>query len=163
MEPSGFSVSEQDVVRNYLESGGKMFIGRELFRYLFPGDEGQRFVSSLLGPRPVGDRIAFRILHPNHPWLRHLDDNEWVNHPSMSPVGVSKGQNLIGETETSRSVLASIPVGRGQLIYCGWNLSRWQPSGRAESSLEQESAYDDQYRIYEEIVSDLLKESPVGG
>ncbi len=161
MQPSGFTVSDHAVVRKYLDDGGILIVGRELLGLLFPGDDGTKFVASLLGSGPRDVKPRLRILKPDHPWLAHLGSTDWVSHPSGSPIRVSRGINLIGDPQASRSLLADVPVGKGRFIYVGWNLSRLLPSGRQPSTLQQEQAYEDQYRIYEQMVLDILKRNQV--
>jgi len=157
MQPSGFVVADHEIIRKFLEGGGTLLIGRELITQAFPGPDGQRFVESLIGTAPDARKSRLRILKPDHPWLEHLGWTDWIGHPSMAPIRLGKGDNLIGDPATSRSVLADVPVGKGRFIYVGWDLSRTLPHGRQPSTLEQELAYEEQYQIYERIVLDLTR------
>jgi len=156
MQPSGFSATDHEIVHKYLQDGGTLLIGRELLRQVFPGDGGRRFVESLLGTAPRSRDSELRILKPDHPWLSHVKESAWIANAGASPIPLSRSANLIGDPETSRSILADVPVGRGRVIYVGWDLSRFLPHGRRPSTPEQESDYEVQYRIYERIVSDVL-------
>jgi len=158
MQPSGFVAADHETVRKFLENGGTLLIGRELIPQLFPGDLGQRFVESLIGTAPRVRKANLQILKPDHPWLRHVRSTDWLGHPSMAPIRLGKDDNLIGDPQAGRSVLADVPVGQGRFIYVGWDLSRLLPSGRQSSTLEQELAYEEQYQIYERIVMDRLRE-----
>jgi hypothetical protein len=155
MQPSGFAPAEYSAVRQFLNSGGILLIGRELLTQLFPG-EGQKFVESLLGTGPRKTSGRSEILRPDHPWLKHLTATDWITHPSVAPIRLGKGVNLIGNLEASRSILADVPVGEGRIVYVGWDLSRLLPHGRLPSTPEQEQAYDEQYQICAKIAADIL-------
>jgi hypothetical protein len=49
MEPSGFSEADYQMVQEYLDGGGKIVVGRELERQLFPGDAGKKFWGKMNG------------------------------------------------------------------------------------------------------------------
>ena len=99
-----------------------------------------------------------RVLEPNHPWINHIGNSSW-NHPGgTSAIVLSKGKNLIGDPKTQRSILADIPIGKGRLIYIGWDIAKSLPNGRLKSTMEQEEEYLRQYKIYEKLVIDLLEE-----
>lgn len=157
MQPSGFSREEHAAVKRFLQRGGTLLVGRELMKQLFPG-EGQKFVESLIGAPPRKPAKPMAVLQPSHRWLKHLTTSDWVQHRSAAPIRLGQGENLIGDPESSLSILADIPVGKGRLIYVGWDLSRWLPHGRQLSTLAQERAYGEQYQIYAQMVADVLRE-----
>ena len=131
-----------------------MIIGRELTRFLFPGDEGRKFFQSMAGKGPQRTKPKYRILQ-SHKWIDHLDA-AWIAKSGASSITTSDEFNLIGDTAAKRSILARVPVGRGLLVYMGWETSRYLPKGRLRSTVEMETAYERQYRVLERIVEDLL-------
>jgi len=134
MEPSGFAPGEHETILAYLKKGGKILIGRELSRQLFPGDEGRKFFEALAGSVPIiRGPIEMSTLLPDHPWIKHLGAEHVIPKGVSSSIIFSKGQNLIGNQAASRSILGSVSVGRGRLIYVGWDLSRYLPPGRKPS------------------------------
>ncbi|NNE94228.1 MAG: hypothetical protein HKN23_21475, partial [Verrucomicrobiales bacterium] len=157
MEPSGFSEAEFPILEKYLEIGGKLLIGRELPRFLFPGDSGLNFFNSLVGnPERSRDKPELRPLQTDHPWLDQFENFEWIPSSAPSAIFVSDGKNLIGDGELNRTILADVPVGKGRLVYMGWEASRFLPSGRKPSTLAQEANYESHYRVLDAMARDLL-------
>ena len=154
MEKTGFGSDEFEDVRRYLEQGGRMIVGRELTRFLFPGNEGRKFLGSMAGTGPQRTKPNYQPLK-SHPWINHLDD-VWMAKSAASPITAADEFNLIGDATAKRSILARVPVGRGLFVYMGWEASRFLPKGRLRSTVEMETAYERQYRVLERIVEDLL-------
>lgn len=154
MPTTGFKTEEFDDVRRYLERGGNMIVGRELTRFLFPGDAGRKFLQSLAGTGPQRTKPKYRILK-SHGWINHLDAS-WIVKSGASPITAADEFNLIGDPEAKRSILARVPIGRGLFVYQGWEASRFLPRGRLRSTVGMEAAYERQYRVLERMVNDLL-------
>ena len=157
MTKTGFAPEEHPTVREYLQRGGRILIGRELPRFLFPEASGRAFLQSLTGKGPERTKPTHRILRPDHPWIAHLNTQRWSTPPASSPIIAGDEFNIIGDPAAKRSLLTHIPVANGSLTYVGWEISRFLPHGRKPSTVDQEAAYEEQYQIYENVVSDLLR------
>ena len=55
------------------------------------------------------------------------------------------------------ATLCRIPVGKGALVYVGWEVSASIPGGRKASTPEMERVYEEQYRIMENIVVSAVR------
>ena len=165
MSPSGFSAEEIPLLRKYLDNGGTLVVGRELFRYLFPTDELRKPLIEWLGTCPRRVKPQISILKEEHPWIKHFNagtlnkyaSGNWLSHDSNSPICLGKGNNLIGDLDTSRSILADAPIGKGRLIYVGWELSRMLPHGRLPSTPAAEAEYEKHYKVYEQMAAELSR------
>lgn len=158
MMPSGFAENDYQQLREYLKRGGTLIVGRELLGQVFPGDAGKTFLKELIGIAPRVKSIQLRILQPKHEWFSHLDSSDWLISKGNSAIPLSRGKNLIGDVNASRSILAEVSMGKGRFIYVGWDISRFLPHGRKASTWEQEKDYEQQYRIYRRLVEDVVKQ-----
>ncbi len=154
MEPSGFQKADHAELLKYMKDGGVVIIGRELMRQLFPDQEGRRFVETITGTAPQRAKSNIQVLDA-HAWTASLQHANWTPPKGLSAIPLSKGHNLIGDRKTKRSILADISVGKGRLIYIGWDIARYLPSGRKPSSVQQEETYLQQYKVYENLIRSL--------
>ena len=155
METTGFAEDEFSTVRQYLADGGRLVVGRELTRFLFPGEAGRKFLQTLVGTGPTNTKPNYRILQ-THPWIEGLDST-WIEKSAARAITASDEFNVIGDPETKRSILTRAPVGEGMFVYLGWEAARVLPHGRLRSTPEQEAAYESHYRVLERMVADLLR------
>ena len=58
MEPSGYAEGDFALVKAYLDGGGKVVLGRELHRQLFPGEDGRRFWERIVGRKVNGKGLV---------------------------------------------------------------------------------------------------------
>jgi hypothetical protein len=63
---------------------------------------------------------------------------------------------MILGTPEGLSILCRIPVGKGALVYVGWEIAASIPGGRKPSTVEMEGEYEEQYRILENIIASAL-------
>lgn len=157
MTPSGFAKEDYEHLREYLQKGGTLIIGRELFGQVFPGDAGRAFVESLTGTGPRVREVSLKILQPKHPWLSQFGTSGTPALAGTSAIRLTKGTNLIGDAKAARSVLADVAVGKGRLIYVGWDIARHLPHGRKPSTVQMETLYEKHYAIYERMTRGLVK------
>ena len=155
IEPSSYDDNDLNQVARFLRGGGTLMLMRGNTN-LFNSAHGRKFLSSVTGTSKVKpDRYG--VLQPNHPWIEHLDSKkppEWINARNVQPIRNSKGDTVIG----SRLGLASlyrVAVGKGQLIYIGWDISASLPHGRSASTVEQEKAYEQQMQILLNIFASI--------
>lgn len=80
---------------------------------------------------------------------------EWTSPGHAEAIRASKGENIIGN-EAGLTTLYRVRVGRGQLIYVGWEIASSIPPGRSPSTVEQEEASAAQVRVLLNIVDDLI-------
>ena len=155
IEPSSYADDDLKRVEKFLRGGGTLMLTRGNTN-LFNSAYGRKFLTSVTGISKVKtDR--YDLLQPNHPWINHLDSKqqpEWINARNVQPIRNSKGETVIG----SRLGLASlyrVGVGKGQLIYVGWDISASLPHGRSASTVEQETAYEQQMQILLNIFASI--------
>lgn len=143
--PTRFSGDDLPRVTEFVERGGTLWLTRERTD-LFASDDGQRWLAERLGPR-VRPTESPHVLRPDHPWLKHLgrETPEWLAAKNLSLVATERGERLIGTANSA--ALLRVPLGRGQLVYLGWSVAAALPNGRLPTTLEQESAFDQQMRI----------------
>lgn len=163
--------TEEDLrnVRAYVEGGGTLLLSHDLLN-VFASSAGIEFLNDLL-KKPVKPGESMRkdfagaaILQPTHPWVRHLDGHNpprWLTQLSQpnaaQPLPVATGENIIGNS-ASESLLYRLPVGKGQLIYIGWQMGTFLPKGRGPiPTLEQEKDWEENYRILEIILADVCR------
>lgn len=155
IEPNTFSAEDVQQVEPFLERGGTLLLMRGN-NSLFNSEAGGAFLTRLTGTnnaRPNG----FEVLLPGHAWVRHLDPAQpadWINAKNVQPIRASVGELVIG----NRAGLASLyrlRVGRGQLIYLGWDIAASLPPGRSPSTVEQEASYEQQVRILLNVVDSV--------
>jgi len=86
---------------------------------------------------------------PAHPWLSHLDPaapHAWLDAKGTAALAPAKGESLVGSTD-GRTILHRVAIGRGQIIYVGWELANSMPHGRLPSTVEQEKNFEEQVRV----------------
>jgi hypothetical protein len=157
---SKFTAEDFPRVRAYLENGGTIVLLRATTE-MFASAEGEAFLNEVGGGGPrVRTVAAAQLLLPKHPWLAHLDpaaEHPWI--AAGQPLRASKGERILGTPE-GLTTLCRIPVGKGALVYLGWEISAAMPGGRKASTVEMERAYEDQYRILENAVTSSLHSRP---
>lgn len=153
--PNKYSAADLVHVRQYLEGGGRLCLLRGN-HWVFRTAEGERFWEELAGGSKV-KRREFQVLRPQHAWLKHLTPQsrpKWVNVAHAEPVRATRGEILIGD-RSGLATLYRVQVGRGQLIYVGWNISSALPHGRKRSTVPQERAYEQQMQVLAKIAESL--------
>jgi len=83
-----------------------------------------------------------------HPWLS-----------KARSIPVQKGQSVIG-SERGLSALYTMPVGEGRLIYVGWSMMAWRPSG--DVAPDRQELYEEQVAILKAIVHSIADRSGPG-
>jgi hypothetical protein len=151
---TAFDADDVQRVERFLHGGGTLVLFRQR-NDLFTSSAGRRFWEAAAGPAPPREKQpALRILHPDHPWLEHLDRADaapaWL--AKGSAIAASRGQSLIGSSGGS-SLLHVADVGKGRLIYLGWSPAASLPHGRVHSTVEEENLFEDQVRIVSAITS----------
>jgi len=152
IEPTKYDRSDLKHVERFLNHGGTLMLMRGNTA-LFGTPDGRALLAQLTGAsRGTGDQ--FDILLPNHLWLKHLDPNEtpaWVNARGVEPIRAARGDIVIGN-RTGLATLYRVSVGKGQLIYIGWDVAASIPHGRQPSTVEQESSCEQQMQILFNVV-----------
>jgi hypothetical protein len=155
IEPHKFSPDDLQQLRQYLNGGGKLVLMRGNTA-LFSSKHGSTFLSELTGASR-GNSERFEILKPRHAWLKHLDRKHtfaWLNARHMQPIRVSKGEMIIG-SRAGFATLYRAGIGRGELIYFGWDVASSMPHGRSASTVEQEIAYEQQMQILSNVIESI--------
>jgi len=154
--PHQYSEEDLSQVRAFLEQGGTLLLMRGTAA-IFGTPAGKAFLAELTGPGPTEKGPAATIRSPQHPWIKHLDpqaEHPWLQAKNAVPLRASRGECLLGSAAGS-GWLTRIPVGRGQLIYLGWEIADSLPHGRLPATLAQELLYEEQSRIVFNIAADV--------
>jgi hypothetical protein len=154
--PTRYADDELPIVRRFLERGGTLWLFRERHD-LFGSEAGRRMLAEFAGTAKSDDSKAYSLLAPEHPWVAHLSrpgsDLSWLER-GASPLNVQRGEVLLG-TPSGRALLARVPVGKGQIVYVGWNIAASLPGGREPATLADERRYEEQMRIVANIAASL--------
>jgi hypothetical protein len=113
-------------------------------------------LSTITGTAKGGSE-PYTIGLPKHPWVKHLSKQPlpaWINKGNAQPIRYAQGEAVIGNT-AGMATLYRAPVGQGQLIYLGWDISASLPNGRGSSTVEQETAYEQQMHILLNVVESI--------
>lgn len=155
IEPNRYTTDDLAHVRAFLESGGTLMLMRGN-QSVFRNPDGQHFFAELTGSS-LRRAEGYRILTPGHAWLQHLQPKQphkWVSIGHAQAIRASKGELIIGN-DAGLTTLYRVRVGRGQLIYVGWDIASSLPPGRSPSTSEKEVAYEEQMQILLNIVDDV--------
>ena len=149
MEPNKYEGADFEHVRKYLEQGGTLLVMRSGLDPLAT-PAGREFLASLTGGNPKQTAVTMRIRQADHPWVKHLDakaEHPWLTSKNVAPLRIDQGNAIIGSADGSQALLYRLPVGKGQLIYVGWEIAESIPHGRLPSTPERERVFEDQIRI----------------
>ncbi len=154
---SKFSAEDLPRVRAFMENGGTLVLLRGT-TVMFGSVEGEAFLHEIGGGGPRAKTAPpAQLLLPQHPWIAHLDpaaEHPWI--AAAQPLRASKGERILGMAD-GLTTLCRIPVGKGALVYVGWEIAASMPGGRKASSVKMERVYEEQYRILENAVTASLK------
>jgi hypothetical protein len=136
---------------------------------IFATPPGRAFFSKLTGGDKPSAGTALRVQVPAHPWVKHLEIKKGVDASPLRPgyldakatilVSARKGGRIIGNDNGS-CTLYRVRIGKGQLIYLGWEIAAALPATRSKAStLEQEQRYEDEMRILSNIIAELFPKS----
>jgi hypothetical protein len=107
----------------------------------------------LIGEAAAKKEVVPRVLAPAHAWLKHLKPEvtrEWLGktaNPAEFALRTSKGERLLGTPE-GHAILYRTQVGKGQIIYVGWEIANSLPATRDQRpTLRGEEVFDEQMRI----------------
>lgn len=151
---SKFSAEDLPRVRAFLDQGGVVLLLRGTGE-MFSSPHGQAFLKELCGNPPRPPAAPAQVLIPKHPWIAHLDSAtvpSWITTKATAPLWITNGERVFGTAE-GLTLLGRVPVGRGAIVYVGWDVAASMPGGRGASTPEMEREYEDQYLILEKIVS----------
>lgn len=153
IEPHTFRPQDLPRLRAFLEAGGTLLLMRGTTA-AFRTPEGRRFLAELTAAPAVTRKGegALRVLTPDHRWVQHLAagaDRGWLSR--SEPLSAGRGEIIIGDG-SGRACLYRLPVGRGELVYVGWEIAHSLPHGRKPSTVEQEAAFEAQMEILQRIV-----------
>ena len=156
-----------------LEPYGKGLLGTTL-RYPYEVRDAKDYFADLpeLAPAPDMLTLAAQILESKvadfdpkafrdryeEALLAHLkakDDHPWITHRLVVPLRVGKGEVIVGNDKGSQAALYRLRVGKGQLIYVGWEISEFIPGGRLPSTVEKERVFEEQVEILQNIVAEV--------
>jgi hypothetical protein len=156
IEPRVYTADDLKRVDSYLKSGGTLLVmlsARDMFRTA----EGKVYLDEVAGVGPVVKAPKVLLREPVHPWVKHLGgEAPWLGRtfPQEHLLRALKGERIIGSPEGA-TLLFRQHVGKGQLIYVGWELHESLPATRSVvPTLAQEKSFEDQLRILTNIVGE---------
>ncbi len=154
-----FSAEDLPRLRAFMEQGGTVLLQLRATTEMFASEHGQAFLNDICGEIPRLRAAPSQVLMPQHPWIAHLDAtaaHPWLTAKGPQPLGVTKGERILGAPEGG-ATLSRVPVGKGALIYVGWEVASSMPGGRKPSTVEMERVYEEQYRVLANIIGSVLK------
>jgi len=154
MSPNKFDDADLARVREFLDNGGTLLLMLR-GRHAFDTPAGEKALTSLVGDAPRRQEVSLVLRDADHPWLRHLDpklDHAWIAPRTASPMRAGKGEAIIGDADGRHATLLSVPVGKGRLIYLGWQITEFLPHGRQSSTVEAERLFEEQVQLLENIL-----------
>lgn len=162
VQPAVYSPEDLRNVKAFLEKGGTLLLGRG-DAALFATQEGQVFLQGIMGTAPKlarGAKEELSIVKRDHPWVKHLTGDrphKWLNECAAISIPAGKAERIIA-TPSGYASLAQAAVGKGRLIYVGWDICRALPEGRRPSSVEAETVFEEQIRVVTAILDELFPE-----
>jgi hypothetical protein len=155
--PNQYSESDLERVQTFLNHGGTLLLMRTGQR-VFNSQQGRTVFSQLVGGGRIRSPLDLEIVQADHPWLRHLDpklEHDWVSTRNVMPLPQSKGECLVGAKDGGYASLLRVPIGKGQLVYLGWEISSFLPNGRGASTVDAERLFEEQIRLVENILTEV--------
>jgi len=144
-DPNTYSADDLPRVRAFLEAGGTLLLMRGCAS-VFATSEGREFLDSLVGAGSTKvDPAKTDVLLPAHPWLAHLDRTakpSWLAGRNAVALGMGKGDCVVGQA-SGATLVGGVAVGKGRLIYMGYEIAATMPEGRRPSTPEQERAFEE--------------------
>lgn len=156
LEPNFYDREQLTHVDRFLREGGTLLLMRGASA-AFSTPEGQEYLAKLTGGTK---RTAepFEVLQPDHPWLQHLDPRQlpvWLNSIHDIPIQAENGNVVLGGRD-GRAVLYQLPVGRGQLVYFGWEVSAGRGTSPRDFAFEKEIDYEQQMQILLNVIRSIV-------
>jgi hypothetical protein len=160
-KPDRYSAADVEKVRKFLADGGTLWLLRRGKRVFDWSPEGRKFLQDVTGRKAeeeANPKMAFA--RPMHPWLKHLDADgaypwlAWRPDNDNAPLRAGQGERIIASPGDT-CLLYRVPVGKGQLIYTGWQVADSIPNGRLASAVAREKALEEQVKILSNVVEDV--------
>lgn len=182
IEPSKYTKDDLTNVKRFLESGGTLLLTRAMTD-IFATPEGRTVLAEWTGTGKQEASPKLQILQPDHPWVKHVNpkhyqaslpvppdplakDPKSPNPPAQTidqgildirrtvAVKTNKGERIIG-TPGGLATLYRVKIGKGQMIYVGWDIASSLPSGRQPSTVADEKRFEEQMLILSKILTDV--------
>lgn len=158
LKTTTYSEADLQAVKQFLEDGGVLWLVRRGKRVFDGTPAGRKFLQELTGPVP--QETEQRILIFKHPWVAHLDaaaPHPWLAWPKdrdVQPLQSIQGDRPLS-SPAGTCLLWQRRVGKGRLIYLGWQVSASLPAGKKPTTPEQERLYEEQMQVLLNIAEDL--------
>jgi len=156
MEPHQYTSADITHVRSFLQQGGTLLLMPGGLQ-AFGSRDGQNALYEFIGSAPPRKNVEVGLRSASHPWLKHLDaklPHPWINNEFDRPLAFSQGEAIIGSDDSRHASLLRAPVGKGQLIYIGWDLNRSYHTEDEASTPDDERIFEEQEQLLEQIVLD---------
>lgn len=157
IEPNRYDDADLAGLKAYLEQGGTLLLMRSGMDALAT-PPARAWLAGLTGSPAKAPPSAMVLRQPDQPWIKHLNAKEehpWLSSKVAMPLRVTQGDAIIGSADGSQAILYRLAVGKGQLIYVGWEINESIPHGRLPSTPERERVFEDQVRIVQGIVTSI--------
>lgn len=163
IEPRTYSEDDLKQVDRFLRDGGTLLLilrGREAFR----SPQGAKYLDGLVGQAAAPKDFRGMLLLPEHTWVKSLGKSGGRPWMARAVAGehawlVGKGDNIIG-SNGGRTILYHLPVGKGRIVYLGWEIAGSLPATRSKAAtLEEERAYEEQFAILASILAEAAPSS----
>jgi hypothetical protein len=151
-----YDAAELAEVRRYVEEGGTLWLLRRGKRVFDWSKEGQQLLQEWTGQQPRIKDGVMSLTAPQHPWVRHLSAD--TSHPWLAakldgdlvPLRPTTGERIISAPAGTTN-LYRVGIGKGQLIYTGWQVAASLPLA---GTVEEESRFEEQVRILANVIDD---------
>jgi len=158
-EPNKYSKEELEKVDKFLKDGGTLLLLRRGKRVFDSSPEGAKYLEGITGRQAEREKEPkITIAEASHSWVKHLDAKKaypWLTFKpdnDNAPLRVTKGEQIIASAGGT-CLLYRVGVGKGQIIYMGWQAADSLPHGREKSTVEEETAWEEQMQILANIVT----------
>ena len=153
--PGVYSADDLPRVHDFMTGGGTLVLmtsAKDVFRT----PEGQKYFAGLTGTGPKSKDVSVEVREPSHPWLSHLKERPaWLKAHPEHVLRAERGERILA-TRDGASVLYRVRVGKGQLVYVGWEIAASLPASRAGvPSLAAERDYEEQFRVLLNVTREL--------
>jgi hypothetical protein len=161
--PDRFSADDLKRVDAYLKNGGTLVVV-QAGKLAFQSPEGQAYLRGLTGAAEPkkGAAPKVELLKPEHPWVRHLDaaaPQPWQKDARTKDAVLwtgPAGERVVGSADGA-ALLYRVRVGKGQLVYIGWDVHAALPHTRDERPTPAaERAFEQQMGVLFAVAADLF-------
>jgi hypothetical protein len=165
VKPDRYTADDVANVEKFLNGGGTLWIARRAKRVFDLTPEGKRLLYRLTEFGPPEKTVEMKITEPKHPWVKHLnpgDPHPWLATSldrDTAPLRPNKGERIVS-SRFGTTNLYRLRVGKGQLIYMGWQVHDFLAPARGKgSAVAQEKAFDEQMQVLFNMAAEMYPDT----